>query len=100
MTAESDVDVAVFFRTVPDIDHCEDIREALSKATQRDVDLVILNQASPILRMQVLKKGFSLIKNDRIYEEFFVRTITEYDDVKRIRKVIEDRILSEATHAA
>ena len=100
MTAESDVDVAVFFEPAPDIDRCEDIREALAKATHREVDLVILNQASPILRMQVLKNGIPLIKNEKIYEEFFVRTLSEYDDLKRTRKVIEDRILSEATHAA
>jgi predicted nucleotidyltransferase len=100
MTAESDIDVAVFFQPGPDIDRCEDIREALTKATHREVDLVILNQASPILRMQVLKKGIPLIKNEKMYGEFFVRTLCEYDDLKRTRKVIEDRILSETTHAA
>jgi hypothetical protein len=58
------------------------------------VDVVVLNNASPVIRMQVLRKGLLLINKDRrAYHEFFVNTVNEYDDLKRTRKEVEDNIL-------
>ena len=99
VTTESDVDIAILCRRDPSLDRREEIRSALSAGMKREVDLVVLNGASPIVRMQVLKKGLPLIKNSRIYEEFFVRTTAEYDDLKQVRKGIEDRILRGGAHA-
>ncbi|MHB9097553.1 MAG: type VII toxin-antitoxin system MntA family adenylyltransferase antitoxin [Syntrophales bacterium] len=93
VTAESDVDIAILCRQVPSFDRREEIRAALSAGMKREVDLVVLNGASPILRMQVLKKGVILIDNASVYEDFFVRTTGEYDDLKRVRKGIEESIL-------
>ncbi|MBU0653313.1 MAG: nucleotidyltransferase domain-containing protein [Proteobacteria bacterium] len=95
VTAESDVDIAILCRPLPSFDRREEIRAALCAGMKREVDLVVLNEASPILRMQVLKKGIILIENARIYEDFFVRATGEYDDVKRVRRGIEERILRE-----
>jgi uncharacterized protein len=99
VTAESDIDIAILCRRDPSLDRREEIRSALSAGLKREVDLVVLNGASPIVRMQVLKKGLPLIKNGRIYEEFFVRTTAEYDDLKQVRKGIEDRILRGGANA-
>jgi predicted nucleotidyltransferase len=93
VTAESDVDIAILCSQVPSFDRREEIRAALCAGMNREVDLVVLNGASPILRMQVLKKGVILIDNASVYEDFFVRTTGEYDDLKRVRKGIEERIL-------
>jgi len=44
--------------------------------------------------MQVLKKGTLLINKDqRAYNEIFVNTVNEYDDLKRTRKETEGKIL-------
>lgn len=56
----SDVDIGVLFKTVPDMDAINDIIEELSPILQREIDLVILNQASPVLKMQILKNGILL----------------------------------------
>jgi predicted nucleotidyltransferase len=92
-TAESDMDIAILCRQAPSFDRSQEIRSALCAGMKREVDLVVLNGASPILRMQVLKKGIILLDNASVYEDFFVRTTGEYDDLKRVRNGIEERIL-------
>lgn len=97
---ESDIDVAVLFRGMPDFSEVLRITNSLSKATGREVDLVVLNGSSPIIRMQVLKTG-KLIKGggDAVYNTFFVRTVKEYDDLKRVRKEAEDNLLKARIYA-
>jgi len=64
------------------------------------VDLVILNQASPILRMQVLKNGVIIDRGDSTdYCEFFTDTIQQYEDLKRIRRASEENILKGGIYA-
>ncbi|GBE01705.1 nucleotidyltransferase domain protein [bacterium BMS3Bbin06] len=94
LTEESDIDIAVLFAHKPSSSGLLDIIDNLSTITGREVDIVILNNSSPIIRMQVLKKGTLLKKkSDAIYNEFFVRTVKEYDDLKYIRKEEEENIL-------
>ena len=94
LTEESDIDIAVLFARKPSSSVLLDIIDNLSTITGREVDIVILNNSSPIIRMQVLKKGTLLKKkNNAIYNEFFVRTMKEYDDLKHIRKEEEENIL-------
>ncbi len=53
----------------------------LSDLTGRDVDLVILNNASALLRHQVMKYREPLIIKDRNeYIRFRERTISDYDE--------------------
>jgi predicted nucleotidyltransferase len=94
LTRESDVDVAILFRNTPDYSLIVDIMDGISEISDRDTDIVVLNNASPIVKMQILKKGW-VLKNDseRIYNDFFLRTIKEYDDLKMVRKEQEERIL-------
>jgi predicted nucleotidyltransferase len=100
VTAESDLDIAVLCRQSLSFDRREEILAELRTGTKREIDLVLLNGASPILRMQVLKKGIILIDNASVYEDFFVRTTSEYDDLKRVRKEIEERILRDGIGGA
>jgi uncharacterized protein len=94
ITFHSDVDIAISFIGTVDFYRINDLKEDISGMLGMDADIVVLNSASPIIRMQVLKKGTLLINKDRrAYNEFFVRTINEYDDLKRTRKETEDKIL-------
>ncbi|MEX2410851.1 MAG: hypothetical protein WD607_05665, partial [Candidatus Paceibacterota bacterium] len=62
-------------------------------ALQKETDLVVLNDNSPIICMQVLQKGEKIVEGDRrSVNEFMVRTMNEYDDLKRVRSVIEKKI--------
>lgn len=93
-TEESDIDIAILFKQRPDFSTLTEIIDTLSGIAKREADIVVLNDSSPIIRMQVLKKGRLIKKiNDSVYNDFFTRTIKEYDDLKRIRKEQEKNIL-------
>jgi predicted nucleotidyltransferase len=94
---ESDVDVALlyFSHLVPTALDAFDMKHRLSLALRRDVDIVVLNMASPVISMQVLRKGKKLVERDpRLTERFFVRTVNMYADLKRVRLPIERQILN------
>jgi predicted nucleotidyltransferase len=90
----SDVDIGILFGAVPNWYRIHDLAEVLSSLLRKEIDLVVLNDASPVLKMQVLKKGLLLYaRNKKQLHQFFVETVNQYDDLKRIRKNCEDRIL-------
>src|SRR4030042_2246502 len=96
----SDVDIGILFETVPDIYVINGITEDLSSILQREADLVVLNLASPVMKMQILKNGTLLYAIDKKYfHQFFADTVNEYDDLKRIRKNCEDSILKGRIYA-
>jgi predicted nucleotidyltransferase len=93
--AKSDIDIALLYKQgmEPDVNKRLQITDHLTSALKKEVDLLILNRASPIIRMQVLKKGMKLLERDRKeVNRFFVQTINEYSDLKITRSVIEKNI--------
>ena len=98
-TEASDIDLAILFKTEPDFYYLDDIKNSLSVFIKREIDIVVLNDAPPIIKMQALKKGIPLIKKGEAYEEFFTRTVEEYADLKITRKEIEDNILKGRLYA-
>jgi len=86
-TGQSDVDIAVLFSNAFDASGFMKIRNEAADAAGREIDLVVLNDASPVIRMQVLKNG-KMIKSTStsIYRTFIVRTVKEYDDLLFIKK--------------
>jgi uncharacterized protein len=96
----SDVDIGLLFRAVPEMDVISDIAEGLSSIFKREVDLAVLNHASPILKMQILKNGILLYASSRKhFHQFFVDTVNQYDDLKQIRKTCEESILKGRIYA-
>lgn len=94
LTKDSDVDIAVLFRNIPGFSDILKVIGAVSDVIGREVDIVDLNNSSPIIRMQVLKNG-KLIKkkDDTVYINFYVKAVKEYDDLRHIRKEAEEKIL-------
>ena len=95
-TAESDVDIGVYYKKgqAPDGLILLGEQQELSDLLNRPVDLVALNRASPILNYQVLKNGQRVLcPDERAANEFFVRTLNEYFDLKRNREVIEKSLV-------
>jgi len=93
---ESDLDLALLFAegSVPDALAALELRAALEQHAGRDVDLIVLNHASPILAFQAAKKGQLIVcKDARAYQQYIVRLISEYADFKRIRRPIEEAVL-------
>ncbi len=96
----SDIDIGILFNTVPSHDEFNTIKEDLSALLKNDIDLVILNDASPIIKMQIIKKGVLVSqqhKND--YCNFYGDTVKQYDDLKIIRRNCEDNILKGRLYA-
>ncbi len=99
--SESDVDIALLFhpKKTPSVVEIQDMQVELEGILKRPVDLILLNQANPILAHQVLKKGQRILLNDKShFSEFFARHITDYDDLKKVRSIIEKRWIAGAVH--
>jgi len=79
--ADSDLDLAIFFKTPPEGLDLLYYRSRLSELTGKEVDLTVLNRASAFLRHQVMKYGiFLLIKDRSIYGRFREKTIYDYQE--------------------
>jgi len=98
-TDESDVDVAIMFEKIPDFFELSDLKDQLSRCAGKEVDIVILNTASPIIKMQVLRYGLLVMRDKRAYNDFFVSTLKEYYDLKYLRKEIEENLLKGRIYA-
>jgi hypothetical protein len=72
-----------------------DARADLALLFGRDVDLVDLWRASPILQMQVLKTGKLLFEADPQKRIAFAAGVSgRYEDLKRVRKTAEGALLA------
>jgi predicted nucleotidyltransferase len=95
LTPHSDIDIGVLYKEDAQPDFQQQMSDAAALSTQlnREADLVTLNHASPILRMQVLKKGELLINNaPHQVNLFFIKTINDYFDLKQTRRPIEEHL--------
>ena len=67
-----------------------DARTDLEEILHRDVDLVDLDQTSPVLGMQVLRYGRLLVdRNPGRRHDAFGRILGLYEDVKILRREVE-----------
>ena len=86
-TSESDLDVAALFRRRPLRAELLEARLDLADLLARDVDLVDLDNASPILVMQVLSNGRLLVENDPVHRRRLVEAAPgRYEDLKIVRR--------------
>jgi predicted nucleotidyltransferase len=94
---DSDVDIAVLLgRPSPDAFEVAALKTDLEDILRRPADLVILDRASPILGMEVLRSHRVLqIRDAEALEHFTARTLLAYDDLKRVRAPIEQALLAE-----
>lgn len=94
--ADSDYDIAVLCAqgAAPEMSAWLALRDDLEERMGGSVDLVLLDTASPILAMQVLRHGRRLAcARPEELEAFTVRTLTDYADLKITRRPIEERLL-------
>ena len=85
----SDVDIAILMSRDhrPTLDYHLYLMSKLANILRREVDVVILNEATPLLRFEVIKHGKVLYCRDEIERiAFEERTIDEYLDMNKIEK--------------
>lgn len=76
----SDLDLAVYFADPPDGLARLDLMSELSNLARVEVDLIMLNTASALLRHQVMKHPIRLFIRDWMaYRDFREKTIMDYD---------------------
>jgi predicted nucleotidyltransferase len=98
---ESDIDIALLYNknAVPSAFDMLTLAQELSDLMHKEVDIVLLNEASPIIAMQAVKNGVPLfISDQKAYQNFEVQLITDYADVKTLRKPFENNILKRKLH--
>lgn len=101
-TEKSDVDIAVLYHPghVPSVLRTLEAREDLSAQLRKNVDLVVLNRANPIVMHQVFKHSLRLINKNPFYlNKLFVRHTTDYADLKKVRRVIEEKMAKRRLYA-
>lgn len=100
MAEGSDIDIGILFEFQLDFYKVNEFKNELSSMFKRDIDIANLNSASPVLKMQVLKNGVLVFAKDKkIYNQFYVDAINQYDDLKQTRKICEDNILKGRIYA-
>ena len=93
--ADSDIDIAVFWKSQVTKEKINESWKLLEESFQREVDLVSLNDIDVIFARQVLEKGRLLFKNeDGLLLKWKMEKLSVYPDFKASRKIIEDNILN------
>ncbi len=90
--AFSDIDIAVLFSASPSLDEHATMQVDLCRLLGTDaVDLVVLNDASPLLKLDAVTEGkllYQAVSNDRM-NDFEMGVIREYFDTEPLRAVQE-----------
>jgi predicted nucleotidyltransferase len=95
---DSDVDIAVLWGDdVPRSDYfrrrLELIGAMMDLFRTNDVDVVVLNEATPLLAVEVLRHGRLLYNvDDRLRVEFQVRTVQVYRDTAFLRRLLAEEL--------
>jgi uncharacterized protein len=91
----SDIDLAGLFRGRPSALELLEARDALGVLLGRDVDLVDLERASPVVAMQVLRHGRLLVDaNPRRRHQAVSGTASRYEDLRIVRREAKRAMLA------
>lgn len=92
--AQSDVDIAVLFpRNLARLQSAQ-LKQQMEEKLHRDIDVIDLRTADPIITWQVLQNG-KLVFSAEIdeFHQFMARKISEYLDFKRSREIVEKHLV-------
>lgn len=82
---DSDIDIAIYFKKRPTTSKFLRYLYVLNDIAKREVDIVILNKASAMLRHQVFKnKQTLIIKDKKQYISFRLKSMSDYEEYKHI----------------
>lgn len=94
MGVRSDYDVAVDVGRPVEVGELMSLSGQLESVVERRVDLVDLNAAGPVLKMQILEHGQVIVCCDqRALAEFQMYTPSQYEDWKHLSRPLEEALL-------
>lgn len=80
----SDVDIAIYLKKDLNPNEYLNIKADLRESLKKEVDLLILNNARPLLKYEIYKNHILLFSRDKSMEgRYKVKTLYEYNDIKR-----------------
>ena len=93
------MDIAVLFKEdAPQEEHGRRsllATDELSRVLDKEIDIVVLNNANCFLKFQIIKNGLRLYeRKDRKGREFEARAMMEYFDFLPIRRRLEEALVS------
>lgn len=92
---DSDLDLAALFRRRPAAIDLLDAAERASAKLGRKIDLVDLDQVTPILATQVLRHGRLIVDRDPARRHRFEATVpARREDLLIVRRPIEERLIA------
>ena len=78
---ESDLDIALLCHSAPTLDNLAELRSHIQKALGfEDIDIVVINNSSPILRFEALEGRRLFSRNPAQVAAFQSLTAREYED--------------------
>jgi predicted nucleotidyltransferase len=94
--ANSDVDIAVLYKpgTVPAPLEFWELKAVLEEKLDKNVDLICLNTSDTIISSQVYKYHQPiLVKDQKALDCYFMFLISDYAELKELRRPMEEHIL-------
>ncbi len=100
----SDVDLAVLVDSTINRDKYTDLQikimNDLAEELKSEVDVIILNRASPLLKFQIIKSGIKLSDKRRAFDrKFEAAALLEYFDFLPIKNFLENNMLRKIKEA-
>lgn len=95
-TNQSDIDLAILFDPTQIPSKLDIIfwKQELSDLLKKEIDIICLNDASPILGMQVEQNNIPLLTiNPLAYEKYKIILYSDYAELKELRAQAEKQIL-------
>ncbi|BAS28751.1 DNA polymerase subunit beta [Limnochorda pilosa] len=93
--AGSDLDFAILIErdAVDGFDRSQMVWDLMHLCKREDVDLVLLNRASPLMTHRVVRDGYVLFaRNTRVLAEFTIRAVQSYVDTRPLRELKHRRL--------
>jgi len=96
----SDIDIAVYYqKSKPIKRHLQLVNDICSLLKTDNVDVVNMNEASPLIMHDILSFGNLLLcRNDNLYVQLRLKALREYDDITHLLKIQSGYIFEAATH--
>ena len=91
---DSDIDLAVHYKGPVSFEQQMRLNRLLSDELDRDIDVIDLGTADPIIIMQIIRNGQLVFADEPDqYHQFVARKISEYIDFKRSRELVESTLV-------
>ena len=89
LRSRSDIDVGVSFGGGDE--RAQDLSVAVSRATGRPVDLVLLDSAPPLLRLEIARDGSVLVEREpHLWAEFRAHAMIDWWDWAPTARIVHD----------